>query len=572
MKKGYAYSCLLALLTLFSCEREREDTHGGIIDIHFSTAELQVTKATTPGDGRQNDGGGFTGHYMNFEAPDEGTLKLWASSIDGTSHTIGIIESATLHTEFSSGTGTSRPADGDAITLNNVAKGPVTLFPSDGASRFYKISFTYTIQGDNPETEGETETSYEKTLSWDFGNAGFMTAFGVAAAQASALTGASYSLDVASVWSLTVNGLTIWSTVASTWNSAGYFDWGSFFSTNEGTNPVDLVILIADNQPGSATRGNIVATYPSSGRADVVAGTPKSQSAVDAVVSFDFSSFDYGDADSWDYTVYAFGNTDGLWDMTTDGENTITNLTSLTTVTDVENLKFKVQERHLAEWEVKNAGDDTNNNGVSDAYEALANNLKYDDGVVVKNGLLPVSAKASLTVSSGRNGEAYLELLRCVAKVTARIVNNTGSAMNLYDYKHTVHGINPDQGYVIPHTEDIIGTPANLVANPCAKYNMPSFAVPITEDGSMDYDWYVFPSNGPYTICLQFTLNKGEENQNTYTYNSLPITDWRAQDIPALGRNQHLIVTTRISRGLTVSFNFEVVTWEESHSASVSFD
>ena len=144
--------------------------------------------------------------------------------------------------------------------------------------------------------------------------------------------------------------------------------------------------------------------------------------------------------------------------------------------------------------------------------------------------------------------------------------------MNLYDYKHTVHGINPTQGYVIPHAEDVIGDPANLVANPCAKYDMAGFAVPITSDGSMDYDWYVFPSNGPYTICLQFTLNKGEENQKTYTYNGLPITDWRAQDIPALGRNQHLIVTTRVSRGLTVSFNFKVVTWEDEHSASVTFD
>ena len=145
--------------------------------------------------------------------------------------------------------------------------------------------------------------------------------------------------------------------------------------------------------------------------------------------------------------------------------------------------------------------------------------------------------------------------------------------MDLSDYKHTVHGINPTSGYVFPHEPDYTGTTANLLANPNVKYGSP-VNIPISIDSSNEYDWYVFPSNGPFKICITFTLNKGstdpEKPEKTYTYTNLPITNWRAVDIPALGRNQHITVTTRISKGLTVSFNFEVNDWVP-HTASVEF-
>ena len=230
-------------------------------------------------------------------------------------------------------------------------------------------------------------------------------------------------------------------------------------------------------------------------------------------------------------------------------------LISLTSATQVEALRFVAQTRNTSGWEVAGHEDD------------------WDDGAALRNSRLPVSAKAPLTVSAGKNGEAYLELLRCVAKVTAIIQNNTGEALSLYNYKHTVHGINPNTGYVIPHQNDFVGMPGNLVANPCSKYSLPDIIIPISLEGSQAYDWFVFPAEGPFSICITFTLFKNNVGgtEKTYTYNNLPVTDWRANDILTLGRNQHLTVTTRISKGLTVSFNFQVAPWEEK-TATVEFD
>jgi len=42
-------------------------------------------------------------------------------------------------------------------------------------------------------------------------------------------------------------------------------------------------------------------------------------------------------------------------------------------------------------------------------------------------------------------------------------------------------------------------------------------------------------------------------------------------DITSLERNQHLHIVTRISKGLTVSFNFEVTDWTELEE-TVEFD
>lgn len=342
-------------------------------------------------------------------------------------------------------------------------------------------------------------------------------------------------------------------TRATTPGDGSAADGGGIAATTADSSKPDLVILIANNIPEHEDYGKIVMAYPTAGSLE----SSFTANDTETTVKFSFAAKPAGD-----YIVYAFGNTEGLWEMTTDGSDTYTGatLTSLTTVAQVEALYFKPQSRNTVGWE--DAG-----------YDALPNSQKYDDGVTVQNSRLPVSAKASLTVSSGKNGEAYLELIRCVAKVTAVIINNTGEEMGLSDYKHTVHGINPTSGYVLPHETDYTGTAANLLANPDAKYES-SVEIPIWADTSQEYDWYVFPSKGPYTIGITFTLNKGSTDpakpEKTYTYKNLPVTNWRAVDIPALGRNQHITVTTRISKGLTVSFNFEVNDWTE-HTASVEF-
>lgn len=343
------------------------------------------------------------------------------------------------------------------------------------------------------------------------------------------------------------------STKATTPGDGSAADGGGIAATTADASKPDIVILIANNITGHEDYGKIVMAYPTTGSLE------SSFTANDTEATVKFS---FGDKPAGAYTVYAFGNTEGLWEMTTNGSDTYTGatLTSLTTAAQVEALYFKAQSRNTLGWE--DAG-----------YDALPAAQKYDDGVSIQNSRLPVSAKASLSVSSGKNGEAYLELIRCVAKVTAIIINNTGEAMDLYEYKHTVHGINPTSGYVLPHETDYTGTAANLLANPDAKYGSPQH-IPISIDSSQEYDWYVFPSNGPYKICITFTLNKGSSDpskpEKTYTYTNLPVTNWRAVDIPALGRNQHITVTTRISKGLTVSFNFEVNDWVQ-HTASVEF-
>lgn len=566
MRKWFSYCLVMAALLLapLSCIREEkvaEPSGNGCVTIHFSTAELEVTKAEIPGDAQAGDGGGFSDYYMNFNAPERGTLKIWASSTDGSTQKLCILEGGVVTTENC--TGTTKPADGDAFSVGVAAKGPVTIYPCDGVSRLYKMTYTY-----------EDEDGDDVVLTWDFGDTDFQNVLSTAVYVTVLYPATSIpSMDADTPWMIFMEDLTIWSKTASRWVSGagGYFQWGGYFNSNAASVPVDLVILIADNQAGSPTRGDIVATYPPSGRVGVGNGSMVSQSTTDAVVSFNLS----GKGQDWDYTVYAFGNTAGLWEMTTDGSNTYSGatLTSLTTATQVEALKFKVQTRNTQEWEPADASDDTNNDGVSDAYADLPYTQKYDDGVLLgAGGRLPVSAQAPLTVTSGGNGEAFLELIRCVAKVTAKIINNTGYPLDLYDYKHTVHGINPDQGWVLPHDNDVIGTPANLLANPSAKYNQPNLGIPISKDGSREYNWYVFPSSGPYDLCLQFILDKNTPKQKTYTYNHLPITNWRAQNIPALERNQHLTVTTRISKGLTVSFNFEVTTWDPEHNELVEFD
>lgn len=556
----------MALLSVFSCIREETevDLHGQTVSIHISPSGLQQTKAITPGDGIGNDGGGFLDDYMCFEAPSEGTLNLWVSSTSGNDKNVCVREGGNLHT-YGCGTSTGRPVNAN-ISLTGVNKGTVTIFPSGGPSRLYKIEYTYvgSIEGDNLATPDVTEKSYigEITLTWDFGDPVLKDYYVATSSYYSSSMGVTVpSIGDESVWSVTINNLTIWSMGKGKWvysaepSPSGYFEWIGYYKdpTEDPYNWKDnLVILIAKNNDDKA----IVAKYPSA------SAVLSSSNEVEGTITF-------SDIAQGDYTVYAFGNTSGLWTMTTknvdesgteyvSGEGNAA-LLGLTTKDQVESLRFATMTRNTVGWE--DAG-----------YASLTPTEKYDDGVEVKNGRLPMTARAALKVSAGHNGEAYLELIRPVAKVTAIIKNNTGEALTLYDYKHTVHNINPTTGYVLPHDDDCIGTACNLLTNPNIKYAPYDVPIPVSLEGSQKYDWYVFPSPGPYTICLQFTLFKGVEGkEKTYTYNALPVTNWKGENIVSLGRNQHITVETRISKGLTVSFNFRVDPWIPS-SSTVEFD
>lgn len=176
------------------------------------------------------------------------------------------------------------------------------------------------------------------------------------------------------------------------------------------------------------------------------------------------------------------------------------------------------------------------------------------------NGRMPLSAKGELVVSSGKNGQVRLELLRCIAKVTAEFINNTGETLDLDHYSHYIKNICPDNGYIIKHPAV---SPASAVMG---TLNATVNDHEIVSESSLSHSWYVFPSVGPYTCDIHFTVDEKD-----YTYNDLPVTNNRREDIPSLTRNQHLHIVTRISKGLKVSFNFEVANWEDV-SAQVQFD
>lgn len=510
-------ACLTALLlTFISCSRERKEVsapqEGGVVTIHVGTAALERTKADTPGSDGAGDGGSFSDYSMHFDVPAVSTLSVCVSD-NSAGYSLAVLAGGVVTTEVVNSSGSKQ------IDFHNIPEGRVTIYPVGGALKIYEISYTHA---------GGTKT-------WDFANSTFQ-------AMLAAITPLHPhpDLDASGPWDATIDGLTIWSKGNSTWNTTGgYFEFAGGYTGTD-----DLIILIANSA------GDIVITYPDSERPGIPYGTIENQTAVEATLKFDFSTLAAGP-----YTVYAFGNTSGLWEMTdgTDDYATGSDLLSLTTKTQVDALRFKDQERNTIGWDDAGYAED------------------WDDGVIVENGRLPVSAKASLTVSSGRNGEAYLELLRCVAKVTAIIKNNTGDALDLVDYRHTVHNINPSSGYVIPReSDDFCGTAGNLLQYPDKKYHS-STPIHISEVGSEEYSWYVFPSQGPYTICIGFTENSSGEPID-HAYYKLPITNWRQQNIPELKRNQHLIVTTRLSVGKTVSFNFTVNDWDDDHVSSVQFD
>ena len=298
-------------------------------------------------------------------------------------------------------------------------------------------------------------------------------------------------------------------------------DGGGIFRDGGG-NP-DLIILIAD-----ATSGTIVKRFPGDG--DLL-----SSSATEAKIAFSFT-----DQAAGNYFVYAFGNAQGLWPMIMEGDddNDPSEVLSAEDLTDpdkvptravLEELRFKKLDANVAPELIK--------------------------------GRMPLSAKGALEVSSGKNGQVRLELLRCIAKVTAEFINNTGEDLELSNYSNKIVNICPDCGYIIKH-------PA--VSPESA--SMGDLEAIVPEPNTLEHDafitrsWYVFPSYGPFTCDISFTAN-----ETSYDFPGLPVTDSKRVDIPCLYRNQQLYIVTRISKGFKVSFNFEVADWDDV-TAEVQFD
>ena len=309
-------------------------------------------------------------------------------------------------------------------------------------------------------------------------------------------------------------------TRATTPGNGDVADGGGIYLDGE-DNP-DLIILIAD-----ASSGSIVKRYPNDGELT-------SSSATEAKVTFSFAGNEAGN-----YFVYAFGNAQGLWPMIKEGDDD-TDDSKVISVNDLMN-PAKVPNREVLE---------------ALRFRKLAADLAPE----LINGRMPLSARGELEVSSGKNGQVRLELLRCIAKVTAEFINNTGMDLDLSDYSNRIVNICPDCGYIIKHpaVSPVSASMGTLEAT-VKDYN-------ILHEGSISRSWYVFPSTGPYTCDISFTANNTD-----YSFPGLPVTDSKRVDIPCLYRNQQLHIVTRISRGVQVSFNFEVADWDEVE-AQVQFD
>lgn len=303
----------------------------------------------------------------------------------------------------------------------------------------------------------------------------------------------------------------------------------------------DLVILIANNASGAIV-GKYTDPVP-----DEDVDSSLEPGAAGTGMSVKFTGLDEGA-----YTVYAFANTGGYWPMEGQGVSSSSDyLLSLSTSSAVQALRF------------------------SDLFATVPASVSPNDDVNAPERL-PLSAKGTVNVSSLHTGEVTLEMLRCVAKVTTEFLNNTGENLTLYDFSNTLVGLCPNRGYVIEGSPDYpAGTLAgNLLAEE-SSISIPAFVDPLnpTTPGSVSKSWYVFPSSGPYTCNIGFTLFKGDpEKQHVYTYSNLPVHDDHAISIPSLPRNRHLHIVTKISKGTTVSFNFEVAGWGTPIEETVLFD
>lgn len=283
----------------------------------------------------------------------------------------------------------------------------------------------------------------------------------------------------------------------------------------------DLVILVADQ-----TDGDIIGWYPSA-NATLQDGPTTTSMAVS------ITGLGKGGDTERPVIVYAFANTEGLWATEIGGTpKTLSELKStLATSAQVESLMFT---------------------------PLAANTCPTLNGT----GRLPLSARGTTTIAGNGNGEVSLQMIRCVAKVTAEFINNTGDGLDMYGFHNEFVGMCPSSGLVMAGSNpDTAGSVGNLVGDEARLH--------IDQGDSQQRSWFVFPSEGPYTCDVSFWLDEDDyeandtTSENYFSYSDLEVHDDHARDLAELKRNQHLHIVTRISKGLTVSFSFQVMDWTE---------
>ena len=241
-----------------------------------------------------------------------------------------------------------------------------------------------------------------------------------------------------------------------------------------------------------------------------------------------------------EYTVYAFANTEGL---------ALSGTPDLSTIADRDDLE--------------------------ELLFAALGTTPGTDTVRLLASRLPLAATAPLTVTENKNGSATVEMVRCLAKITVEMINQTTEILSMPEHLSspglsvTLHKMNPNQGYVFPNDPDIpVGAydpgPSGDVVFSCSENINPGDTLRLVR--------YVFPSDtlhcGNFSTDVSFYLESDDE---TYSYLDLPIIDYRARPIAKLARNTHLHLEIRISRKKQVSFNFLVEDWN-AVSSNVTFE
>lgn len=208
-----------------------------------------------------------------------------------------------------------------------------------------------------------------------------------------------------------------------------------------------------------------------------------------------------------------------------------------------------------------------------------------NDRPTIPNGRMPLSAKGSLTVKSSGSGSVSMELLRCVSKVTVKFKNVTGSTLNLSNVKLYINDMNPAWGHLIPPTTGADSPTSAGDFHPLEMSAATMNSISETTGTEISGTYYVFPSaaqGGTYYCSTSFSYelipqvgaSVSSSFENGYydfeapaTYGDytkgLRVHNSQGQDIPALQRNQHLIIEIRIGKGESVSFNFIVANWDE---------
>lgn len=295
-------------------------------------------------------------------------------------------------------------------------------------------------------------------------------------------------------------------------------DGGGIARRSDDADKPDLWVFLVNNDTET-----IAARYPGSALTDGTLST--GFTALRDTVTFQGVA-------AGEYTVYAFANTEGL--ALADSPN----LATLTTKTALDGLLFAV--------------------------------LTGDDEISLGNSRLPLAATAPLSITENHNGTANVELLRCLAKITVELINQTEETLSMPDHAGnpglsvTLHNVNPNQGYVFAHDPDI-PSGAYTAGPPKSCRNLVFEDHPsIASKDTLKISKYVFPCDtthcGAFTADVAFYLSADDA---TYSYDGLQILNYRAKPIPALTRNQHLHLQIRISRERRVSFNFRVLDWDD---------